>query len=232
MARRDFAEVQAPQAEDKETGSVRRMITVVGLLAIMVASFTGGFMLGRDHEQQKSDQVDKQHLLEQVNKQKSELEALRKMLRRRTVTRNQAATQVGELTFYNTLPKQKVTPAPLSSGRSSGSSGTARPPTGDHRSVVESVIRRELSQGRRPQPSPAEYRLQVGSYQRKADAERLKAQMDQAGFASTVQETQVPELGVWYRVFTGPYAGRAEVEKARQQVQAKMHIIGLVLHDR
>jgi cell division septation protein DedD len=73
------------------------------------------------------------------------------------------------------------------------------------------------------------FRVQVGSYQRRSDAEELAARFRQAGIPSRVEETQVPELGAWFRVYLGPYTSRAEAEATIKVVQQRMHITGLLL---
>ncbi len=217
MARKDFAKVQAPQAADHGIKNMRSTLVVAGMLIIVGVSFVGGVMLGEKQGMEKAKYAGKQHLLQRLEKQRHELDTLKK-------TKYQSArgkTQVGDLTFYNTLPDQKVTPAPLDASQNS---------PGRERAVTD-IIRRELAhRGRQPASSGA-FRLQVGSYQRREDADNLKARFKQQGLQAVVEQTTVPNLGLWFRVYTGPYASRAMAEQVRLQVQTKMHITGLLLHE-
>ncbi|MDQ6958967.1 MAG: SPOR domain-containing protein [Mariprofundaceae bacterium] len=222
MARKDFAEVQASQLEGQGMGNMQSIFMVAGMLIVVGASFVGGFMLGEKQGKAKAKHAGKQHLLEQIAKQRHELETLKKMAGNQKHNSGKAATQVGELTFYNTLPNQKVAPAPLDASQSEI----------NHKNKVTDVIRRELAQ-RGAQPTPVGiFKLQVGSYQRRNKAETLKARLEQKGFPAFVQQTMVPELGLWFRVYTGPYPDRRVAEQARLQVQTKMHITGLLLRDK
>lgn len=217
---KDFAEVQAPQAIPQKAGQAQIVAVVGGMLIIVAAGFAGGFMLGQEQGRQKANQAEKQRLLEQIGKQRQELETLKEKDRKHLASPGRTSTQVGDLTFYNTLPKQSVTPAPLNEARSSvAASGTAPRPAHTVKNTVRS------------QPASGEiYRLQLGSYHLKANAGHLKAQLEQAGFPAKVQEMQLPGLGLWYRVYAGPYPSLTEAENARAQVQAKLHITGLLLH--
>jgi len=220
MARKDFAKVQAPQLEGHGMGNMQSIFVVAGMLIVVGVSFVGGFMLGEKQGRAKAKYAGKQHLLEQIATQRRELETLKKTAGNQKRNPGKAATQVGELTFYNTLPNQKVAPAPLDTSRSETS----------HKNKVTDVIRRELAH-RGAQPVGV-FRLQVGSYQRRNKAETLKARLEQQGFPSFVQQTMVPELGLWFRVYTGPYPDRRVAEQARLQVQTKMRITGLLLRDK
>lgn len=56
--------------------------------------------------------------------------------------------------------------------------------------------------------------LQAGSFRQRDDADRRRAQLLLLGLEPTVQETN-GDNGRWFRVYLGPYATRAEVNRAR-----------------
>ena len=58
--------------------------------------------------------------------------------------------------------------------------------------------------------------VQVGSFKRGADAERLKAELALLGISSRVEVATVPGGGTYHRVRTGPYADQAAVDKVRE----------------
>lgn len=60
--------------------------------------------------------------------------------------------------------------------------------------------------------------LQVGAFQKTADAENLKARIAMLGFEANILEVDVPDKGVMHRVRTGPYANADEMNRARNQL--------------
>ncbi|MCM2289865.1 MAG: SPOR domain-containing protein [Sulfuritalea sp.] len=65
-------------------------------------------------------------------------------------------------------------------------------------------------------PVPAEiFFLQVGSFQKAADADNLKAKLALTGLDATVQEVSIPEKGTMHRVRVGPFRGSDEMDRAR-----------------
>ncbi len=59
------------------------------------------------------------------------------------------------------------------------------------------------------------YVVQVGSFSRPADAERLRAQLGLLGLSTSVQAATLSNGRVTHRVRTGGYASRQEAEKVR-----------------
>lgn len=219
--RKDFAELQAPQREGQGMGNIRNILVVAGMLIVVGVSFVGGFMLGEKQGREKAEYAGKQRLLERIEKQRHELNVLKKTNKNQRKSRTRASTEVGDLTFYNTLSSQKVAPAPL-----------AMPGRPGHANNVTDIIRRKLAHKERPSTSAGIFKLQVGSYQRRGEAEKLKVRLAQRGFPAMVEQAMVPDLGLWFRVYTGPYFDLAMANQARRQVQAKMHITGLLLRDK
>jgi len=64
----------------------------------------------------------------------------------------------------------------------------------------------------------AAYFLQAGAFQSPADADNLKARLAFMGLEASVEPTNLPDKGVWYRVRLGPYAKADEVNKVRSQL--------------
>jgi len=221
MARKDFAEIQGPQSIEHGMGKMGSMFVVAGMLIVVAVGFVGGFMLGEKQGKAKAEYAGKQHLLEQIKKQQRELATLKKTAKRQEHHAGQVTTQVGDLTFYNTLANQKVEPAPLGASQRNTS----------HAGKVTNIIRRELAQRGTQTAASGRFKLQVGSYQRREKAENLKDMIGQKGFHAFVEQTMVPDLGLWFRVYTGPYPDRHAAEQAQLQVQSEMHITGLLLRE-
>ena len=207
----DFAEVhESRRSPRREAGRAQAVVIVIGMLVIVAAGFAGGFMLGQEHGQR---------LLEQIGKQQQELENLKKAIGNRAQKTNESSTQVGDLTFYNTLPKQPVTPAPLNSRVTAASSAKAPSPAQKRAAISHPAARAAVQM----------YKLQLGSYQLRANAERLQKRLLQAGFRARIQVMELPGLGQWYRVYVGPFSSLDAAENAKSRVQAKLHLVGLLL---
>lgn len=70
----------------------------------------------------------------------------------------------------------------------------------------------------RPAP-PGSYLLQVGSFKRAADAERMKAELALLGISTRVEAVTINNGAVYHRVRTGPYQGKQALEEARKRLQ-------------
>lgn len=100
--------------------------------------------------------------------------------------------------FYKILPgTQEATPGDNTTGN------TTTPP-----------ISSDQTTGQPPAPSDLFY-LQVGAFQKTADADNLKAKLALMGVEASVQDVAVPDKGTLHRVRTGPYATPSEMNQAR-----------------
>ena len=64
-------------------------------------------------------------------------------------------------------------------------------------------------------PSSGTYVVQVASFSRPADAERLRERLAQLGLSTSIQTATLPNGKTAYRVRTGGYANRSEAEQVR-----------------
>ena len=62
-----------------------------------------------------------------------------------------------------------------------------------------------------------EYRLKAGSFTSQERADRLKAQLILNGFNTQIESADVNGK-TWFRVFTGPFANRSQMNKAQDQL--------------
>ena len=68
-------------------------------------------------------------------------------------------------------------------------------------------------------PVPVEiFFLQVGAFQKAADADNLKAKLALTGLETSVQEVSIPDKGTMHRVRVGPFRSPEEMNKARSQL--------------
>lgn len=60
-----------------------------------------------------------------------------------------------------------------------------------------------------------EYILQVGSFRKDSDADRLRAQLILLNLEATVEKVIVRSGETWFRVLVGPYSDHSKMERAR-----------------
>lgn len=63
-----------------------------------------------------------------------------------------------------------------------------------------------------------QYYLQVGAFQKEADADNLKAKLALMGMEANIQTATIPDKGVWHRVRVGPYANIEELNRVRSSL--------------
>ncbi len=69
-----------------------------------------------------------------------------------------------------------------------------------------------------PQAESGRLFLQVGAFQKIADAEKMKAKLAMLGFEAGVQEVEVADKGTMHRVRVGPYGSAEEMNQNRGQL--------------
>ena len=114
--------------------------------------------------------------------------------------------------FYRLLPRTevRVDDADLPGGRPPAPGQTAaRPPATDGRETAATPEARPSD--------PREYRVQVGSFRERREADRLRAELALGGFESSIRTADTAN-GTWHRVMLGPFRGRAAAEAAKARV--------------
>lgn len=72
-----------------------------------------------------------------------------------------------------------------------------------------------------PRDSPeaqARFLLQTGSFRNESDAERMRAELLLSGLPNVHTSRVEGDNGIWYRVRTGPFNNRTELNRARNQL--------------
>ncbi len=72
-----------------------------------------------------------------------------------------------------------------------------------------------------------QYDVQLASYNKKADAERLKAVLIMKGFEAKIQQIDQSN-GRWFRVVSGPFSSMREAEKAQLSIARSEHVMGII----
>ena len=124
--------------------------------------------------------------------------------------------------FYRLLPRKEVRidESDLPGAGPSASGQTAsRPSTADGRDTAGTPEARLPSPSPSPDPGPGfrEFRVQVGSFRVRKEADQLRASLALGGFESSIQ-TASTASGTWHRVMLGPFRGRAAAEAAKARV--------------
>ena len=109
----------------------------------------------------------------------------------------------GRFEFYDLLEgKQPAAPRPAAPAATPG--GTPAPAAAPAAPAADA----------KPGPVTVFY-LQVGAFQKPADADNLKAKLALTGLEAGVQEVSIPEKGTMHRVRVGPFRDPDEMNKAR-----------------
>jgi cell division septation protein DedD len=77
-------------------------------------------------------------------------------------------------------------------------------------------------------PGARFYTVQVGSFRRDTDAQRLLQQLVQQGYAARLLSITLPDKGVWHRVRIGTFAERAEADQMAQRLRRQENMAALV----
>ena len=103
-------------------------------------------------------------------------------------------------------------------GKKSATPGTA--PAVPPASTSQATAKPAETKPAEPKPAApsAGLFLQIGAFQKTADAENLKARVAMMGFEASVQSAEVPDKGTMHRVRTGPFATPEQMNQARTQL--------------
>ena len=236
MAGQDFAQIEAPQPEDiRPMGRSKVLLLTIMALAVVAGGFMVGFMAGHEAGMQKATSNDDKRLLAQLKQQRGELARLRSEAQKQQP--RVSTTQVGELTFYNELPKQSVDPEPMQMNREPGVQSTglgqgSRESTASN-ILLKQIIEQELGQkaDEKPALTADEYYLQLASFQKQGDAESFFPKLAKTGLSGVIKRVELAKLGIWYRVYAGPFDSRQASEEARKRAKKSLNITGLIVKE-
>ena len=114
--------------------------------------------------------------------------------------------------FYRLLPRKEVLidDSDLAGGTPAPTERTAALPSNPADREPDSIPDTRPSGAR-------EYRVQVGSFREKKEADRLRASLALGGFESSIRTANTAS-GIWHRVMLGPFRGWEAAEAAKARV--------------
>ncbi|MDP1601884.1 MAG: SPOR domain-containing protein [Legionella sp.] len=133
--------------------------------------------------------------------------------------------------FYTLLSKDNSAPMPANRSNSAVpktvEQSAAIPPTAKNSTplnvgVVEGKPVKPVNQ-----PSKERYSIQVASFNKRQDAEHVKALLVLKGFDVSIAAVAQQNV-TWYRVIVGPFVSRNEAEKARIAVARSERMNGMI----
>jgi cell division protein FtsN len=243
MGAQDFAQIEVPQvAVEKPLTHVKTMVLTVLSVLLILGTFIGGFWLGQKQGIETAAGEDKARLEKLLREQQNEMQLLRQEAAKQKEQPETSTTQVGDLTFYNELPGESVKPAPLHAKQVSEKSlptqavkntSIVLPSTLEMRKMIEREMRqspqKKMVAVKSSKAEAQGFILQVGSFQKQADADAFLPKLTKQGFSPLVRRVKLPNLGVWYRVYITGYASKEAANRAKDAVKKSLNITALVL---
>jgi len=90
---------------------------------------------------------------------------------------------------------------------------------GGEEPVTDQQLKEQQKSARgQPEGGKDVYYIQAGSFQNPADADSQKAKLAILGLESSVEPTNLPDKGTWYRVRLGPYSRIDDLNRVRQSL--------------
>jgi cell division protein FtsN len=93
--------------------------------------------------------------------------------------------------------------------------------------IPETEIKMRKSEEKRGKVKPGSYVLQVGSFRKFSDADRLKAELAMLGIESNIESAKLDEI-TWNRVKIGPFTSMTAVDVVRKRLR-QQHIDAIVM---
>ncbi len=240
MTDKDFAHIESAHFEKGNALSSSSKSIFITLLATVFAiiCFGTGFYMGEQHGIKASKGHKQEALIAKLEKQQQELQALKEEAQKwQQLEAN--TSQVGELTFYNELPKQSIIPEPLEHQPKPKSPAAfldkleaelAANQDKEQALVVteqrlEDVIRVQM------QSTSRSFKIQVASFSSEHDALQLLPKLKALGIGANIQRVDIASKGIYYRVYTHTYTDEVKAIQAKELIRQKLHIDGLMVQN-
>ncbi|ATX80532.1 Sporulation related domain-containing protein [Mariprofundus aestuarium] len=236
---RDFAKAQSPSRSDKKRES-GGSLPVLGIVVIAGLCFATGFWVGGNQNSPAAGSVSRADLdsfrseLDKKNAATEVLQAKIEMLQEQVEQWKQKAgadahTKVGDLKFYQELPKQSVMPAPVADSKPAEARAMDR--SLEVAAPKQVSAHQPISDTKEKETAVVSYRIQVGSFKARADAVGLQSKLMKSGFSGFVHTVDLPDRGQWFRVYAGPYPDKEQARDGVRDILDRMKIRGLLVND-
>lgn len=118
------------------------------------------------------------------------------------------------------MARSEAAPQPASSAEAGKSSGK---PRFDFYKILpgseEPVAAGDVNKPAQPTSKDVSYYLQAGSFQKKEEADNMKAKLAMLGVEAAIEPSNVPDKGMLYRVRIGPYSAINDLKKIGDNLQ-------------
>ncbi|RMG92789.1 MAG: hypothetical protein D6703_01380 [Zetaproteobacteria bacterium] len=236
MAGRDFAKVRSPSRRGRKAASMgsKRQASAadwISLFVLPAIAFGVGYWWGNQGQGKVFDGDEHQRLVmleKQLEEKRLQLAQLEQENARLKQEKEKNPATVDELTFYRELPRQSVTPAPLAEVPVLDPAKRAVRHAEKHDDISHVI---EAQMGGAAATGKGGYRIQVGSFRRRYDAESMMKHLRKHGFSTFIQSVDLGDKGQWHRVFVGPFHSSLLAEHAKQDLEKKVQLKGLVIRD-
>ena len=211
------------------------LILLVLMLAVSLASFTLGVMVGRGggSKAPAETKVVDAPVRMPVAKEDSPGDTP-------TAPPESKEDEVAKaLTFYDALPRGEQ--PPLGSGINlppSEKPEKEAPPRVSTQSPTEETKKATavsspskspvLSSGLPAHAATGTHVVQVASFRSMDEASRLRTRLVAAGYQAFVEKADLGNKGVWHRVLVGPYAGEADAERVVTRLKQEQKLTAMV----
>jgi len=233
VADKDFAQLETTQFSSSQTAGLAKHKTtlIVGLAVVFsMICFAFGFFMGEKHGIESTQGKKHEELVMKLQNQQKELETLKQAVEK-NLDKEAATSQVGELTFYNELPKQSIVPEPLHASEVStrpAASNIVDQPMDDIKAAekkLDALIQDEMKTTSRS------FRVQVASFSAEDDAKNFLPSLSKLGISPQIQKVNLATMGTRYRVFTNSYSDETNAMRAKQLIKEKLKIDGILIQN-
>jgi len=244
MAEKDFANLDSGIFEHENEPAPQSKALLITILAVIfsIICFSAGFFMGEKRGLETNQGNKHQALIEKLQVQQHELTTLKKDAEK-WQQQEASTSRVGELTFYNELPKQSIVPEPLNPETSNISEQKLINPSKKQKTVSDivtddtkddlrtneqkltEIIQAQLRQSSR------QFRVQVASFKQKKDAEHFTPKLAKIGISAEIQKVNLASLGEFYRVYSKSYTKQAKALQVKQLIKDKLQITGIIVEN-
>ncbi|MDQ6988703.1 MAG: SPOR domain-containing protein [Mariprofundaceae bacterium] len=239
MVDKDFAQVETSQFDSEDmrpaTSNQGLWLSVVAI-AFSMLCFGIGFYMGEKSGVEVSRGQGEHQFIATIKAQQEELKTLKEEAQQRQL--EVSTSKVGELTFYHELPQQSIIPEPLD--------GPAKPKVATATSAIstlkvdinleqesiaqveqkiEDIIQAKLNNSARS------FRIQIASFKLHKDALAFQPKLKDIGIESTIHRVDLPNIGIWYRVYSTSFSKEQQAMHAKLAIKDKLKVTGILIQD-